>query len=80
MYIDNTKIYFINGKQFCQKTLVYLVIPRNLGKIVKSMLPKLTYCFIQVGRKIGQCICRCPSIVKKNRPMGLSLSVNRRDK
>ena len=60
--------------------ILYLVIPRNLGKIVKTMLPKLTDCFMQVGRKIGQCICRCPTIVKKNMPMGLSFSVNRRDK
>jgi hypothetical protein len=53
---------------------VYLVIPRNLGKIVKSVLPNLSHCFIQVRRKICQCICRCTSIVEKNGPMGLSLS------
>ena len=41
-------------------------IPTNIGKLVKSMSPKLADYFIQMGRKIGQCI--------------LTLSDNKQDK
>ena len=46
MYIDKSTIYFINGKQFCGKRRVQLVLPRSLGKIEKSFSPKLTDYFI----------------------------------
>ena len=39
---------------------------KSLGKIVKFISRKLTDYYIQMGRKIGQCICRCPSVAEKN--------------
>ena len=39
---------------------------KSLGKIVKYISPKLTDYYMQMGRKICQCICRCPSIDEKN--------------
>ena len=39
---------------------------KSLCKIIKSISPKLTDYYIQMGRKIGQCICRCPSIDETN--------------
>ena len=47
MYINKSTIYFNNGKQFFEKTLLKLVLPRSLGKIEKSFSPKLTDYFIQ---------------------------------
>ena len=38
---------------------------KSLRKIVKSISPKLTDYCIQMGRKKGQKICRCPSIDEK---------------
>jgi len=38
---------------------------KSLGKIVKYISPKLTDYYIQMGRKISQFICRCPSIDEK---------------
>jgi len=35
MYIDQLTIYFNNGQQFSMKTLGYLCLKRNLGKIEK---------------------------------------------
>ena len=42
-------IYFINGKQICEKILV---APKSLGKIEKSFSHKLTVYFIQGVRSI----------------------------
>ena len=39
---------------------------KSLGKIVKSISPKLTDYYIQMGRNMYQCICRCPSIDENN--------------
>ena len=51
MYIDETTIYFSDGKFFCRKTIVLSVLHRSLGKIEKSFSPKLPDYFIQ-GVKI----------------------------
>ena len=47
MFIDKSTIFFSNGKQFCGKTFVLPVLPRNLGKIKKSFSPKLPDYFMQ---------------------------------
>ena len=39
---------------------------KSLGKVVKSISPKLTDYCIQMERNICQCMCRCPSIDEKN--------------
>ena len=52
MFIDKSTIFFSNGKQFCGKTFVLPVLPRNLGKIKKSFSPKLPDYFMQGVRNI----------------------------
>jgi hypothetical protein len=51
MYTEWSRIYLNNGRQFCEKMLVYHVIPRSMGKIEKYVSPKLTDYFIHGVRK-----------------------------
>jgi hypothetical protein len=51
----------------CSSTYATIISStKSLGKIVKFISPKLTDYYIQMGRSIYQCICRCPSIDEKN--------------
>ena len=51
MYTDYSRLDLSNGRQFYEKTFVYLVIPRSMGKIEKYVSPKLTDYFIHEVRK-----------------------------